>query len=71
MGQTLRKFLFNPPNPNQSLISTDLQLQALEVLELMEDNVEYLCDQEKMSGEMVWTMIAALADAKLAQFPSN
>lgn len=50
---------------------TDLQLQALEVLELMEDNVEYLCDQEKMSGEMVWTMIAALADAKLAQFPSN
>jgi len=50
---------------------TDLQLQALEVLELMEDNVEYICDQEKMSGEKVWTMIAALADAKLAQFPSN
>jgi hypothetical protein len=24
-----------------------------------------------MSGEMVWTMIASLADAKLAQFPSN
>ena len=63
--------LFNRSNPHSSLIMTDLQLQALEVLELMEDNVEYLCDQEKMSGEMVWTMIAALADAKLAQFPSN
>lgn len=63
--------LFNRPHPHSSLIMTDLQLQALEVLELMEDNVEYLCDQEKMSGEMVWTMIAALADAKLAQFPSN
>jgi len=63
--------LFNRSNPNHSLIMTDLQLQALEVLELMEDNVEYICDQEKMSGEMVWTMIAALADAKLAQFPSN
>jgi hypothetical protein len=63
--------LFNRPNPNHSLIMTDLQLQALEVLELMEDNVEYICDQEKMSGEKVWTMIAALADAKLAQFPSN
>lgn len=63
--------LFNRPHPYSSLIMTDLQMQALEVLELMEDNVEYLCDQEKMSGEMVWTMIAALADAKLAQFPSN
>jgi hypothetical protein len=63
--------LFNRSNPNHSLIMTDLQLQALEVLELMEDNVEYICDQEKMSGEMVWTMIASLADAKLAQFPSN
>ena len=63
--------LFNRPHSHHSLIMTDLQMQALEVLELMEDNVEYLCDQEKMSGEMVWTMIAALADAKLAQFPSN
>ena len=50
---------------------TDLELQALEVLELMEDNVEYICDQEQLSGEKVWTMIAALADAKLAHFPSN
>ena len=63
--------LFNRSHSHHSLIMTDLQMQALEVLELMEDNVEYLCDQEKMSGEMVWTMIAALADAKLAQFPSN
>ncbi len=63
--------LFNRSHSHPSLIMTDLELKALEVLELMEDNVEYICDQEKMSGEMVWTMIASLADAKLAQFPSN
>ena len=61
--------LFNRSNPHSFITMTDLQLQALEVLELMEDDVEYICDQEKMSGEKVWTMIAALADAKLAQFP--
>jgi|TARA_R110000868_G_scaffold148176_1_gene369901 hypothetical protein len=70
VGIMLCPLLFNRPNPHSFITMTDLQLQALEVLELMEDNVEYICDQEKMSGEKVWTMIAALADAKLAQFPA-
>ena len=46
-----------------------LQEQAYEVMETVEDNVEYLCDEYMMSGEKVWVMISALCDAKLANFP--
>ena len=48
---------------------TELQLQAIEVMEMIEDSVAYLCQENQLSGEKVWTMIAALADAKLAEFP--
>ena len=34
----------------------------------MEDTVEYFCDQHMVSGEVAWTMVASLADAKIAQF---
>jgi len=50
---------------------TELEIQAIEVLEIVEDSVEYLCKENMISGETVWTMVAALADAKLAQFPDN
>ena len=50
---------------------TELQLQAIEVMEMIEDSVAYLCQENKLSGEKVWTMIAALADAKLAEFPDH
>ena len=46
-----------------------LQEQAYEVMETVEDNVEYLCDEYMMSGEKVWVMISALCEAKLANFP--
>ena len=46
-----------------------LQEQAYEVMESIEDNVEYLCDEFTMSGEKVWVMIRALADAQINQFP--
>ena len=46
-----------------------LQEQAYEVMETVEDNVEYLCDEYMMSGEKVWVMISALCEAKLAHFP--
>jgi hypothetical protein len=49
----------------------ELEMQAIEVLEIVEDSVEYLCKENMISGEQVWTMVAALADAKLAQFPDN
>jgi hypothetical protein len=53
-------------------IETDEDLfdQAIEVMELLEDSVEYICDDQKLSGEKVWTMIHELSLAKLQQFPS-
>ena len=47
---------------------TELESQAIEVMELIEDSVEYFCNENVISGEKVWTMVGALADAKLAQF---
>ena len=46
-----------------------LQEQAINVLEIIEDSVESICDEHVISGEKVWTMIYALADVKLNQFP--
>lgn len=48
-----------------------LEMQAVEVMELIEDSVEYICNENVLSGEKVWTMIAALAEAKLDQFPEQ
>ena len=46
-----------------------LRLQALNVLEVIEDAVESICDTELISGEKVWTMVYGLAEAKLEEFP--
>ena len=46
-----------------------LRLQALNVLEVIEDAVESICDTEVISGEKVWTMVYGLAEAKLDEFP--
>tara|TARA_B100000287_G_C20029017_1_gene541721 strand:+ start:117 stop:293 length:177 start_codon:yes stop_codon:yes gene_type:complete len=46
-----------------------LQKQAINVMELIEDTVEMLCDEHVISGEKVWTMVGALADIKLQEFP--
>ena len=46
-----------------------LRLQALSVLEIIEDSVENICDTEMISGEKVWTMVLGLAEAKLEGFP--
>ena len=46
-----------------------LRLQALSVLEIIEDSVENICDTEMISGEKVWTMVYGLAEAKLEEFP--
>ena len=54
-------------------IETDEDLfdQAVAVMELLEDSVEYICNEEQLSGEKVWTMIHELSIAKLQQFPDN
>jgi len=49
----------------------ELQKQAEEVLGLMEDMVSYYCDENRVSGEKVWTMIFALSDYKLSGFPHD
>lgn len=46
-----------------------LQFQATNVMEVIEDSVESICDEHVISGEKVWTMIGALADVKLQEFP--
>ena len=42
--------------------------QAQELRELLEDTIEYFCDQEMMSGELAWTVTECLAVAKQAEF---
>ena len=43
--------------------------EAVEVKDTIEDAVEYICREYQLSGEKVWTMINALSDAHLKQFP--
>ncbi len=46
-----------------------LQQQAHLVLEHVEDIVEHICDENRISGEKVWVMINALSEAKIAEYP--
>ena len=41
--------------------------KAIELKEVLEDTVEYYCDQELVSGELTWLMVQTLAEAKLAE----
>ena len=38
-----------------------------EITDVIEDTVEYACDQYQLSGELVWTVLQCLATAKLAE----
>ena len=53
---------------NNDKITKKQEQQLIEMLEIMEDTVEYFCDKHMVSGEVAWTMVASLADAKLGQF---
>tara|TARA_B100001029_G_C15043213_1_gene445182 strand:- start:1609 stop:1785 length:177 start_codon:yes stop_codon:yes gene_type:complete len=46
-----------------------LQNEAYEVMELIEDVVEYHCDEKYISGEKMWVLINALSQYKLKEFP--
>ena len=41
------------------------QKQLVELKEILEDTVQYFCDENLVSGETAWTMVGALSDAKL------
>ena len=42
-----------------------------ELLELIEDIVEYYCDEEQISGELAYQIVEGISGAKLSQFPVN
>ena len=41
--------------------------QLTELTEVIEDTIEYFCDKEHKSGELAWTIVQALATAKIAE----
>ena len=38
-----------------------------EIQEVIEDTVQYFCDQHVVSGELAWILVECLATAKLAE----
>ena len=48
-----------------------LEYEATEVLELLEDMVEYVCKEHMISGEKVYYMVHELSRIKLQQFPQD
>ena len=49
----------------------NLQEQAITVMEHVEDIVEHICDENRLSGEKVWVMINALSEAKISEYPDH
>ena len=41
--------------------------KAHELRELIEDTVEYFCDENMVSGELTWIMVECLAKAKIQE----
>ena len=41
--------------------------QLAELRELVEDTVEYFCDQNTLSGQTAWTCVECLGTAKIAE----
>ena len=48
-----------------------LEFEASEVLEMLEDMVEYVCNEHRISGEKVYFMIHELSRIKLNEFPQD
>ena len=48
-----------------------LEKEAMEVLEMLEDMVEYVCNEHRISGEKVYFMNNELSRIKLQQFPQD
>lgn len=44
---------------------------AMEVLEVLEDSVQFLCDDKKLSGLKVYTFIKEFSTLKLKEFPEQ
>ena len=48
---------------------TQLQEQAINLVDTIEDIAEYFCDEHFISGEQFYIMMKALIDTKLREFP--
>ena len=44
---------------------------ATEIQEVIEDTVGYLCSENMISGELVWTMLECLSQAKVAELEDD
>ena len=53
---------------NNDKITKKQEQQLIEMLEIMEDTVEYFCDQNTVSGETAWNMVVSIAEVKLGEF---
>ena len=61
----------NQPRIPMTNEQRQLQDEAMEVLEMMEDMVEYVCKEHTISGEKVYFMINELSRIKLNEFPQD
>ena len=43
------------------------QQQHDQLIELIQDTIEYYCDENMVSGELVYTVLQCYSEAKLAQ----
>ena len=64
------QIVHNPPPNAMTNEQFKLQNEAMEVLETLEDMVEYVCREQQISGEKVWTMVNELSRIKLNEFPN-
>jgi len=49
-------------------LKMDITREALqELTEVIEDTIEYACDQNMISGECAWTVVQCLAISKLVE----
>ena len=61
----------NQPQSSMTNQQHQLEYEAAEVLEMLEDMVEYVCKEHTISGEKVYFMINELSRIKLSQFPQE
>ena len=61
----------NQPQSSMTNQQRQLEYEAAEILEMLEDMVEYVCKEHTISGEKVYFMINELSRIKLEQFPQD
>lgn len=55
---------------NNSNYTLDIEKHR-QLVELIEDSVEFFCDENMISGELSWLVVETLAQAKLMSLKGN